>query len=180
MKHQIWKTGKDRFTGPMYYKLWWPAMLSSAGWALSDMADAVVVGQRMGHRPCSHQPDSSGVHDQLYGGSWIRAGRLHSVFHTVKQRAGGKGEKGFQRYFAGSGCVQPVNSGFRQSVYHTASGAFRHGQRGRRPVLLNQGLSADTSGGGAPVLSVQYSQLFSAQRQLSENCRHRLCDRQYL
>ncbi len=48
MKHQTWKTDKDRFTGPMYYKLWWPAMLSCAGWALSDMADAVVVGQRMG------------------------------------------------------------------------------------------------------------------------------------
>ena len=39
---------KDRFTGPMYYRLWWPAMLSSVGWALSDMADAVVVGQRLG------------------------------------------------------------------------------------------------------------------------------------
>ena len=39
---------KDRFTGPMYYRLWWPAMLSSVGWALRDMADAVVVGQRLG------------------------------------------------------------------------------------------------------------------------------------
>ncbi len=43
-----WRIERDRFTGPMYYKLWWPAMLSSAGWAFSDMADAVVVGQRMG------------------------------------------------------------------------------------------------------------------------------------
>ena len=39
---------KDKFTGPMYFKLWWPAMFSSVGWALSDMADAVVVGQKLG------------------------------------------------------------------------------------------------------------------------------------
>lgn len=39
---------EDRFTGPMYRRLWGPAMLSSLGWALSDMADAVVVGQRLG------------------------------------------------------------------------------------------------------------------------------------
>lgn len=32
----------------MYRRLWVPAMLSSFGWALSDMADAVVVGQRLG------------------------------------------------------------------------------------------------------------------------------------
>lgn len=38
----------DRFTGPMYRRLWMPAMMSSLGWALSDMADAVVVGQRLG------------------------------------------------------------------------------------------------------------------------------------
>ena len=38
----------DHFTGPMYRRLWGPAMLSSLGWALSDMADAVVVGQRLG------------------------------------------------------------------------------------------------------------------------------------
>ena len=41
-------TAVDRFTGPMYRRLWAPAMLSSLGWALSDMADAVVVGQRLG------------------------------------------------------------------------------------------------------------------------------------
>lgn len=39
---------KDRFTGRMFVTLWRPAMLSSLGWALSDMADAVVVGQRLG------------------------------------------------------------------------------------------------------------------------------------
>ena len=32
----------------MYRRLWGPAMLSSLGWALSDIADAVVVGQRLG------------------------------------------------------------------------------------------------------------------------------------
>lgn len=32
----------------MYRRLWAPAMASSLGWALSDMADAVVVGQRLG------------------------------------------------------------------------------------------------------------------------------------
>lgn len=40
--------GHDRFTGPMYRRLWVPAMASSLGWALSDMADAVVVGQKLG------------------------------------------------------------------------------------------------------------------------------------
>ncbi len=39
---------QDRFTGPMYRRLWIPAMTSALGWALSDMADAVVVGQKMG------------------------------------------------------------------------------------------------------------------------------------
>lgn len=39
---------KDRFTGRIFRALWIPAMASSLGWALSDMADAVVVGQRMG------------------------------------------------------------------------------------------------------------------------------------
>lgn len=39
---------KDSFTGRMFRSLWIPAMLSSLGWALSDMADAVVVGQRLG------------------------------------------------------------------------------------------------------------------------------------
>ncbi len=38
----------DRFTARMFRALWGPAMLSSLGWALSDMADAVVVGQRLG------------------------------------------------------------------------------------------------------------------------------------
>jgi putative MATE family efflux protein len=39
---------KDNFTGRMFRRLWAPAMLSSVGWALSDMADAVVVGQKLG------------------------------------------------------------------------------------------------------------------------------------
>lgn len=39
---------KDRFTARMFRSLWIPAMLSSLGWGLSDMADAVVVGQRLG------------------------------------------------------------------------------------------------------------------------------------
>ena len=39
---------KDNFTGRMFRSLWIPAMFSSLGWALSDMADAVVVGQRLG------------------------------------------------------------------------------------------------------------------------------------
>ncbi len=32
----------------MFRRLWAPAMISSLGWALSDMADAIVVGQRLG------------------------------------------------------------------------------------------------------------------------------------
>ena len=39
---------KDLFTAKMFRTLFWPAMASSLGWALSDMADAVVVGQRLG------------------------------------------------------------------------------------------------------------------------------------
>ena len=39
---------KDNFTGKMFGRLWVPAMFSSLGWALSDMADAVVLGQRLG------------------------------------------------------------------------------------------------------------------------------------
>lgn len=39
---------KDGFTQKMFRRLWAPAMLSSLGWALSDMADAVVVGQKLG------------------------------------------------------------------------------------------------------------------------------------
>ncbi|MDR1377732.1 MAG: polysaccharide biosynthesis C-terminal domain-containing protein [Synergistaceae bacterium] len=38
----------DRFTTNIFRKLWIPAIVSSIGWALSDIADAVVVGQRMG------------------------------------------------------------------------------------------------------------------------------------
>lgn len=36
------------FIRPMFRRLFFPAILSSTGWALSDMADAVVVGQRLG------------------------------------------------------------------------------------------------------------------------------------
>lgn len=39
---------RDKFTGQMMRRLWWPALASSLGWALSDMADAIVVGQRLG------------------------------------------------------------------------------------------------------------------------------------
>ena len=39
---------KDGFTGKMFRRLRTPAILSSLGWALSDMADAVVVGQKLG------------------------------------------------------------------------------------------------------------------------------------
>lgn len=39
---------QDKFTLPMFKRLLIPALLSSIGWALSDMADAVVVGQKLG------------------------------------------------------------------------------------------------------------------------------------
>ena len=39
---------KDRFTEKIFFRLWIPAMISSLGLAFGDMADAVVVGQRMG------------------------------------------------------------------------------------------------------------------------------------
>ena len=42
-----WKNENgDRFTGRIFRRgMWGPAIISSAGWALSDVADAVVVGQ---------------------------------------------------------------------------------------------------------------------------------------
>lgn len=42
------KKNKDRFTTKIFAGLWIPALISSVGWALSDMADAVVVGQKLG------------------------------------------------------------------------------------------------------------------------------------
>ncbi len=39
---------KDQFTGKMFRRLWMPAMASSLAMAVADMADAIVVGQRMG------------------------------------------------------------------------------------------------------------------------------------
>lgn len=42
------KRSKDQFTGKMFGRLWAPAMVSSLALAVADMADAIVVGQRMG------------------------------------------------------------------------------------------------------------------------------------
>ncbi len=44
------KTGmkKDYFVSRMFYKMLIPSVLSSLGYAISDMADALVVGRRMG------------------------------------------------------------------------------------------------------------------------------------
>ena len=42
------KPVKDAFTGSMFRRLFVPAVLSAVGLALSDMADAIVVGRRMG------------------------------------------------------------------------------------------------------------------------------------
>ncbi len=39
---------KDYFVSKMFYKMLIPSVLSSIGYAFSDMADALVVGQRMG------------------------------------------------------------------------------------------------------------------------------------
>ncbi|MDO5131762.1 MAG: MATE family efflux transporter [Eubacteriales bacterium] len=39
---------RDRFTNAMFFRAWWPAMISSVGWSLSDIADAVVVGHHLG------------------------------------------------------------------------------------------------------------------------------------
>ena len=36
---------RDRFTGRIFRRMWGPAIISSAGWALSDIADAVVVAR---------------------------------------------------------------------------------------------------------------------------------------
>ncbi|HWP51020.1 MAG TPA: MATE family efflux transporter, partial [Clostridia bacterium] len=41
-------SGTDHFTAIIFKRMWLPAVISSIGWALSDVADAVVVGQRMG------------------------------------------------------------------------------------------------------------------------------------
>lgn len=42
------KERKDIFTERIFFKLWIPATISSIGLALGDIADAVVVGQKMG------------------------------------------------------------------------------------------------------------------------------------
>ncbi|MDD7178490.1 MAG: MATE family efflux transporter [Lachnospiraceae bacterium] len=42
------KKNQDQFTGKILKKLWIPAMFSAMGLAFADIADAVVVGQRMG------------------------------------------------------------------------------------------------------------------------------------
>lgn len=39
---------KDIFTRKIFFRLWTPAIVSSVGLAMGDIADAVVVGQRMG------------------------------------------------------------------------------------------------------------------------------------
>ena len=39
---------RDAFAGSMFRRLFAPAVISSVGLALSDMADAIVVGRRMG------------------------------------------------------------------------------------------------------------------------------------
>lgn len=39
---------QDQFTGKILIRLWLPALISSVGLALADIADAVVVGQQMG------------------------------------------------------------------------------------------------------------------------------------
>lgn len=39
---------KERFAGRMFWQSLLPCMISSVGLAISDMADAIVVGQRMG------------------------------------------------------------------------------------------------------------------------------------
>ncbi len=42
------EASRDRFTGPMFFRGWRSSLLASFGWALSDMADAVVLGQHLG------------------------------------------------------------------------------------------------------------------------------------
>ena len=38
----------DRFVGPMFRRLFFPSIIFSTGWALSDIVDSVVVGQKLG------------------------------------------------------------------------------------------------------------------------------------
>ena len=38
----------DRFTLPMYRRLWYPAIISAIGWAIGDIMDAIVVGNKLG------------------------------------------------------------------------------------------------------------------------------------
>lgn len=42
------QNSNDRFTGTMFRRQWGPCLISSIGLAFGDIADAVVVGQRMG------------------------------------------------------------------------------------------------------------------------------------
>lgn len=45
MKNQ---TKRDPFTGKMVWRLWVPAILSAIGLSVGDIADALVIGQKMG------------------------------------------------------------------------------------------------------------------------------------
>lgn len=40
--------GDDHFVGPMFRRLFFPSIIFSTGWALSDVVDAVAVGQKLG------------------------------------------------------------------------------------------------------------------------------------
>lgn len=45
---EVERQKKDKFTGRMFLQLWIPAIISSIGLAFGDIADAVVVGRKMG------------------------------------------------------------------------------------------------------------------------------------
>ena len=68
MNIHFFKTN-DKFTRPMFFRLLWPALASSFGWALSDMADAIVVGQSLG---------STGL-------AWFWTRRIYTIFILFKQ-----------------------------------------------------------------------------------------------
>ncbi len=154
----------DRFTARMFRGLWVPAMLSSLGWALSDMADAVVVGQRLGAVTCRHWSDPAGLHDQLHVCPRPRTGRLRSLFPSAESGPTQEAADSFHGVLA-LALLFSVTTAVLGSVFiGPAAGASGHAEHVRRTVCRHKGLSADPRRGHAAVLPVQRVQLLSAQR----------------
>ena len=86
---------RDHFTGKMLGRLLVPSMVAAIGLAAGDMADAVVIGQRMGgYRACGSQPGTSGFYDDQCTGTRIGDRRFCQILKVYgrRKRREGSGE----------------------------------------------------------------------------------------